>query len=55
MGHVYRGWAINLMKRLVGGGWGLFDGLIGGAIFAWCYHRLATGWEQEPVAPVTLS
>jgi membrane associated rhomboid family serine protease len=26
---------------LIGLAWGLLDGLIGGAIFAWLYNRLA--------------
>jgi len=37
----YRGYTFTPMGSFVGLVWGFFDGLIGGAIFAWLYNRLA--------------
>lgn len=42
IGRVYRGYAISPAGSLIGLGWGFFDGLIGGAIFAWLYNRLSS-------------
>lgn len=36
----YRGYNISFPGSLLGLVWGLADGLIGGAIFAWLYVRL---------------
>jgi hypothetical protein len=41
IGRIYRGYSISPLGSLVGLSWGLLDGLIGGAIFAWLYNRLA--------------
>ena len=41
IGQVYRGYCLNGMGSLVGLIWGLVDGAIGGAIFAWLYNALA--------------
>lgn len=38
IGMVYRGYAISPTGSVIGLVWGLFDGLIGGAIFAWLYN-----------------
>jgi hypothetical protein len=46
IGRVYRGYAISPMGSLAGLVWGLLDGLIGGAIFAWLYNIFATGRER---------
>ena len=40
IGRLYRGYSISAMGSLVGMIWAFFDGLIGGAIFAWLYNRL---------------
>jgi len=40
IGMIYRGYNISFTGSLVGLLWGLADGLIGGAIFAWLYNRL---------------
>jgi hypothetical protein len=37
----YRGYTFTPMGSFIGFVWGFFDGLIGGAIFAWLYNRLA--------------
>lgn len=41
IGRVYRGYSVSQMGSLAGLVWGFFDGLIGGAIFAWLYNRLS--------------
>lgn len=42
IGMVYRGYAISPVGSLVGLVWGLFDGLICGAVFAWLYNLICT-------------
>jgi len=41
IGRVYRGYNISFIGSLFGLVWGFFDGLIGGAIFAWLYNLLS--------------
>ncbi len=41
IGLVYRGYAFTTLGSLIGLVWAFVDGLIGGAIFAWLYNRLA--------------
>jgi hypothetical protein len=41
LGRVYRGYEISPVGSLVGLAWGLADGLIGGAVFAWLYNTAA--------------
>lgn len=41
IGRVYRGYSLTPLGSLAGLLWGLADGLIGGAIFAWLYNTLA--------------
>jgi hypothetical protein len=38
IGRVYRGYTISPMGSIIGLIWAFFDGLIGGAIFAWLYN-----------------
>ena len=49
VGRVYLGYSISPLGSLAGLVWGLVDGFIGGAIFAWLYNtladRLAAGGE----------
>lgn len=40
IGAVYRGYSISFLGSLIGLAWGLFDGMVGGAIFAWLYNLL---------------
>jgi hypothetical protein len=40
IGLVYRGYNISPLGSLLGLVWAFFDGLIGGAIFAWLYNLL---------------
>jgi hypothetical protein len=42
VGRIYRGYNISILGSVFGLIWGFFDGLIGGAIFAWLYN-LITG------------
>lgn len=51
IGRLYRGYTISAMGSLVGMIWAFFDGLIGGAIFAWLYNLLATGRSRQPSCP----
>ncbi len=41
IGRLYRGYNISPVGSVIGLAWAFFDGLIGGAIFAWLYNRLA--------------
>ncbi len=38
IGMVYRGFNISPLGSILGLIWGFFDGLVGGAIFAWLYN-----------------
>jgi hypothetical protein len=38
IGRIYRGYCITPLGSLIGLVWAFFDGLIGGAIFAWLYN-----------------
>jgi hypothetical protein len=40
IGHIYRGYTLTLAGSLVGAAWAFFDGLVGGAVFAWLYDYL---------------
>lgn len=41
LGVIYRGYNISPTGSIIGLVWGFFDGVIGGAIFAWLYNLLA--------------
>lgn len=41
IGRLYRGYTLSPAGSFIGLLWGLADGLIGGAIFAWLYNRLS--------------
>jgi hypothetical protein len=41
IGRLYRGYSISPLGSLVGLVWAFFDGLIGGAVFAWLYNKIA--------------
>lgn len=43
IGLVYRGYNISALGSVYGLIWGFFDGLVGGAIFAWLYNLLGGG------------
>lgn len=41
LGHIYRGYNLTFAGSIIGGIWAFFDGLVGGAIFAWLYDLIA--------------
>jgi hypothetical protein len=41
IGRLYRGYTLSPIGSVVGLVWGFFDGLIGGALFAWLYNLIA--------------
>lgn len=41
LGLIYRGFRLNALGSVIGLAWALVDGLVGGAVFAWIYNRLA--------------
>jgi len=38
IGHLYRGYNISPAGSVIGMLWGLADGFVGGAVFAWLYN-----------------
>ncbi|OGP89038.1 MAG: hypothetical protein A2031_01835 [Deltaproteobacteria bacterium RBG_19FT_COMBO_43_11] len=40
IGRLYRGYSISPVGSVIGLIWAFFDGLIGGAIFAWLYNKI---------------
>jgi hypothetical protein len=40
IGRIYRGYCISPLGRIIGLAWAFFDGLVGGAIFAWLHNIL---------------
>jgi hypothetical protein len=38
LGQIYRGYSISPLGSVIGLVWGLADGYIGGAVFAWLYN-----------------
>lgn len=47
LGHLYRGFNISPIGSVIGLVWAFFDGLIGGAIFAWLYNLLASACADK--------
>ncbi len=41
IGRKYPGFSISPLGSLIGFGWGLVDGAVKGAAFAWLYNRIA--------------
>jgi hypothetical protein len=48
IGRIYQGYSISPSGSVVGLIWAFFDGLIGGAIFAGLYNRLAFRIKLSP-------
>lgn len=40
IGKLYRGYSISIAGSFIGLAWAFFDGLLGGAMFAWLYNSL---------------
>ncbi len=47
IGKLYRGYTISPLGSLIGLMWAFFDGLCGGAIFAWLYNKLLPAAEPR--------
>ena len=47
IGRLYRGYTISPIGSVVGLIYAFFDALIGGAIFAWLYNRIAGSTENK--------
>ncbi|MEE9442699.1 MAG: bacteriophage holin [candidate division Zixibacteria bacterium] len=52
IGIVYRGYCVTVAGSFIGLAWGLVDGLIGGAIFAWLYNTLAEKCGKKTEAAI---
>ena len=50
LGRLYRGYNLSPLGSVIGLLWGFVDALIGGAIFAWLYNRLAGGAPSRHAA-----
>ena len=48
IGKVYRGYNVSAGGSLIGLAWGLVDGFIGGAIFAWLYNFIFSRLPHKP-------
>jgi len=50
IGQCYRGYTISPTGSLIGLVWGLADGLVGGAVLAWLYNRIAGATPPAPTS-----
>ena len=46
IGKIYRGFSITHLGSLIGLGWALADGFVGGLIFSWLYNVLSSRWSN---------
>lgn len=47
IGRLYRGYTITPIGSVIGLVWAFSDGLIGGAVFAWLYNKIAKCAESK--------
>jgi len=47
IGKLYRGYTVSPIGSVIGMAYAFFDALIGGAIFAWIYNKLASCAEAK--------
>ncbi len=47
IGRLYRGYTISPIGSVIGFAYGFLDALVGGAVFAWLYNRLAARHEHK--------
>ena len=47
IGKIYRGFSITPLGSLIGLGWALVDGFVGGLIFAWLYNIISGKWGNS--------
>ena len=50
IGRLYRGYTISPIGSVIGLAYGFLDALIGGAIFAWLYNKLAAHRSHQEEA-----
>ena len=50
IGRLYRGYTISPVGSFIGLIWAFFDGLVGGAVFAWLYNLLSGQCQSKDVA-----
>jgi hypothetical protein len=55
VGRIYRGYALTPVGSVYGLVWGLADGVVGGAIFAWLYNAFAKSGSNRPAPDGTRS
>lgn len=48
LNRIYRGYAITPLGSVIGLVWAFFDGLVGGAVFAWLYNQLLGRLDPGP-------
>ncbi len=51
IGKIYRGYTISAVGSVIGLVYAFFDALIGGAIFAWLYNRMAGSADDKRGQP----
>ena len=47
IGRIYRGYTLSPLGSIIGLLWAFFDGLIGGAIFAWLYNLIGARFSNN--------
>jgi hypothetical protein len=47
IGRVYLGYNLSIGGSIIGFFWAFFDGLIGGALFAWVYNKLSASLSTK--------
>ena len=53
IGRLYRGYSISPSGSVIGLFWGLADGAIGGAVFAWLYNSFVGFFEKTATSRAT--
>ena len=48
VGRIYRGYNVSPIGSVIGLAWGVVDALVGGAIVAWLYNKIAAHLERKP-------
>jgi hypothetical protein len=51
IGKLYRGYTVSPIGSVIGLVYAFFDALIGGAIFAWLYNKIACAKDKKGVVP----
>jgi len=48
IGRIYRGYHVSPVGSMIGLAWGFVDALVGGAVMAWLYNKIAEHLERKP-------